>query len=78
MKFVPNTKRSHSLVNIWYIYIKAMNNHYGSIRRVCQNLPKKGVVPCNISCTTLNEAFQRHPPMFHLNADGSLIHEPPR
>ena len=57
--------------------MKAKNNHDGSIRWVCQNLRKKGAVPCNISCTTLNGAFQRHPPMLHLNADGSLIHEPP-
>ena len=38
---------------------------------------KKGAVPCNISCTTLNGTFQRHPPMLHLNSDGALIHEPP-
>ena len=37
---------------------------------------KKGAVLCNISCTTLNCSLQRHPPMLHLNSDGSLINEP--
>ena len=77
MEFVPNTKRSHSLVYNGYIYMKAKNNHDGSIRWVCQNLRKKGAVPCNISCTTLNGAFQRHTSMLHYDADGSLIHEAP-
>ena len=76
MKFVPNTKRSQSLVYNGYIYMKAKNNQDGSIRWVCQNLCIKGAAPCNISCTTLNGGFQRHPPMFHLNLDRSLIHEP--
>ena len=50
MQFVPNTKRSHSLVVNGYIYMKAKNNLDGSIRWVCQNLRKKGAIPCNISC----------------------------
>ena len=74
MEFVPNTKRSHSLVYNGYIFIKAKNNQDGSICWFCQNMRKNGAVQCNISCTTLNGAFQRHPPMLHLNSDGLLIH----
>ena len=77
MNFVADSRRNLSLVFNGYIFTKGKTNQDGSIRWICQSNRKMGATLCAISCTTLNGAFQRHPPMFHLNHDGTLIHEPP-
>ena len=77
MQFIANNRRNPSLVYNGYIFTKGKTNQDGSIRWVCKNNRQKGATLCSISCTTLNGAFQRQPPMLHLNPDGTLIHEAP-
>ena len=77
MQFIANNRRNPALVYNGYIFTKGKTNQDGSIRWFCQNNRTKGATFCTVSCTTLNGVFQRHPPMHHLNPDGTLTHEAP-
>ena len=79
MEFVPTTHGIQPLVYNGYIFSKSKVYGSGSINWKCHNYLKEDTTHCQITCTTIGNEFLvgREAPMYHEDANGNMIHDPP-